>query len=1102
MTGRWVIPSLLNLQAAIVNWHDEAGRLEIQDPMLDTGFDPAPVQLRWLLSPAVGLPLQPFTIWRTPHPGGNPTTQELANLPDWEPIEIVGLPVDDSWGDTGYWLDEQGPVSQGLPSIDAALRRLQMGAPRYGWAPLGQGIANLPPWESPDLDHYLWSLVEGRLMRGLRAMLIERPDPLTHASYVDREHEPAHLAHWKPRLLGTQPGAVPALNEPANAEWHPLGLLAVGAGTDPLASLALGFGTAVFGQRLAAKPTDVAGFDIFMVSVRHQLDLFGQTQEFELADVVLPHGHPQAPDAPGGLSAGLLSRTPPQATDGPAIESVAVGWNRPPNPVYAAQPADRAHPASYAVARFGPESWRGAILLTPRPDGMGGWLPYAAGRPDSNENRPALFADHLVRATTIGAQVVADPVGRNHTYAVAAQDLFGRWSPWQTVPYDNAHEAPQAPSILAVQLDLAGNLSVDFSWDWSDRSPEFMEVSGAFEDDAGNRLLSAVLQFGGQPQPATGGFQVLPLAGNRQQAADWGAAQDRDPAEPGVRFYRMHAVVPVNFGGRRKRVFQVQARGQCHVHHFMVPGWNKSPFGKPRKIEIFDPAPPPPPQVPEAPQWASLPDVEGVSRAVLHWEPVPGAKGYVLYEATETTLLAVLGRPGPDTAQPFPDRLAVLRAADLPATRSSFRRLQKELIQSTAHEVALPRGSGVLHLYAVTAMSENQVESAWPTTSKGFIAVAAPRLVVPAAPSLEATAETAGQPAARLNIRLRPGPAARQVELYRTRSEELARSADTMGPPLDLLNVNGDELTFSDTTVTSGWQRVWYRAVAWSADDNLAGLVGARSAPSPAASLLLPPQAAPDLSDLRVNEPGSSPTEALISWVSGAPVAVTPLGPHTAVLEARDLAGEVLARLDGRLDGLPFVNTLADLPPANLADRKIFRVGTPQRTYAWVPRPTGPAADQPFTVTVKLIDPLGRIAHLSADVPPWPTLPLPELGHVRFARMVGPLFGPPPRLAVHWQLLAPAPPDPPEQYVLRAELRMPDDPLQPVTIETRLDQAPEVADVRHPPPAQVMALFHRIARLQGTQHYFIFLRIAHPLEVRVTLVDPLGRSVTQTGTLP
>ena len=91
-----------------------------------------------------------------------------------------------------------------------------------------------------------------------------------------------------------------------------------------------------------------------------------------------------------------------------------------------------------------------------------------------------------------------------------------------------------------------------------------------------------------------------------------------------------------------------------------------------------------------------------------------------------------------------------------------------------------------------------------------------------------------------------------------------------------------------------------------------------------------------------------------------------------AALLAHDISRNLSIRLEGDLNTLLFVNSLAELPPANLADRKIIRVGPPDnyRLYAWIPRP---AADQLFYLTVKMIDPLGRIGLATAEVPPLPT---------------------------------------------------------------------------------------------------------------------------------
>jgi hypothetical protein len=145
------------------------------------------------------------------------------------------------------------------------------------------------------------------------------------------------------------------------------------------------------------------------------------------------------------------------------------------------------------------------------------------------------------------------------------------------------------------------------------------------------------------------------------------------------------------------------------------------------------------------------------------------------------------------------------------------------------------------------------------------------------------------------------------------------------------------------------------------------------------------------------------------------------------------------------------------------------------------------------------VDPVGRIGDLTLiDVPPWAP-PEPELSLIEFGTLTPPLANPPPRLIAHWQILEPALPDPAEQYTLRAEVSRPDLAEPPLTIQATLDQVPQVVDVRNLSVPEAFGLINHIARIQDTQQYFIFLRIVHPVQVSVTLTDPQGRSVTQTG---
>jgi len=236
-------------------------------------------------------------------------------------------------------------------------------------------------------------------------------------------------------------------------------LLLVAAGSDPLLGLVLGFGTATAPQG--------QDDDLYMVSVHHQLRVNNEVRKFELADVITPDALLRAPDAPAALSASIISRTRPQVVDGPALETIGVAWERPLNPVFAQLGDHAAYPVSYVVGRLGP-GLDNQILLTPRRDPVGGWFPFVTSKPQAEEARSVIFADHVVRSTVLSGKTAGIPQRLECAYAAAAQDLFGRWGPWSTVAFRGKDEPPQTPSIWAVTVEPSGSVTVDFGWDWSD----------------------------------------------------------------------------------------------------------------------------------------------------------------------------------------------------------------------------------------------------------------------------------------------------------------------------------------------------------------------------------------------------------------------------------------------------------------------------------------------------------------------------------------------------------------------------------------------------------------------------------------------------------
>lgn len=949
---------LLNLRAAMIEWGEEDGE----------GGRGTVTHLRWMMPPQIGLPVNPFQVWSRFDEGGL-TKQELANSEGWTLLETVGLPVFDGWeGGQHYRGWEQGLEPPPLTTPrKAAEQRLQRGAPRHGWAPHSLGGRPLPRWEPTDPDSYLTSIEKGKLLAGLGRMLAEEVPASQQISFALDEKQAEPIV---PTLLQGGPGWPLREGEEAKSSWRPMELLAIAAASDPLAALALGYGTAF----------DTAeGELLYMVTVVHATrpDL----APVELADIArVGLLEPRSVARPAGLHTLRAGFTKPQQTDGAATESVAVAWHRPlvPEPVPLA--FEEPLTVSYALGQSDPASADAPnLLLQQRPDGVGGYLAYV---PAYGTESGALcrYTDHVTRD---GSAVT----GFSRLYAVAAQDLYGRWSRWVDTDYDGAPEEPRIPSVLSIAISSADELVVDFSWDWTDRSPARIELLATLAGTAVTIGTEVAFNSDGSANDA----EIAPLTPDRAVSiGGWGKPQDRIEGSPGVRLYRWTRPDVIIVPPRGRSIdLSVSARGQCRLHFDIDPDWNVSQWSRPKTTRLWDDTPPDPPQL-ETPRWTSLPDAGGVSRFDMKWRADATAeRGYFVYEATETAVREALGIAPADLAVPIVTRLNALLnspaadfAAKADALRKTFRRITSEPLPAGQlhHEVALPRGSKVLHFLTVTSIGGNGVESPWPTDRDAYSIVAVPRLVVPPVPSIALSVAPGGTGiAARVQL-ASPGGV---VELYRLQRDAAPLAVDAMGPPQQVRQVAGDSADFIDQP-PRGWKKLWYGAIVKSVPDDAMGLVSGRSPASGIFSVLLPPGEAAQISDLAVNGPQSTPTESLASWRTTAPLAPTPLGSHIVVVELRDTAaGAIAIRVEQALDAIP------PLPPvvAGLglpAEIRLFttRDGTGSRLSAWLPRAEG----QTRHLTVKIIDPLGRLNTRALDVPPIVSTPIDWLATVQNLR--------------------------------------------------------------------------------------------------------------------
>jgi len=301
----------------------------------------------------------------------------------------------------------------------------------------------------------------------------------------------------------------------------------------------------------------------------------------------------------------------------------------------------------------------------------------------------------------------------------------------------------------------------------------------------------------------------------------------------------------------------------------------------------------------------------GVSRFTLTWTGVPSAAGYFIHEATETALLSTADLLAPDTTLVHHKRLKTLRdSVDIGSKRLVFRRITSQPVTGTAHEVALPRGSKVMHFHAVTTVTENHIEGAFPADNRSFFAVAAPRLAEPPRLWLSAAPAMGDPQHVAVHLELADG-ASGQIELYRTTVASAADDAGSMGPPLGLMHGEGAK-DFTDSIVKPGWRPQRYRAIVWAARDDILGLVEARSAPTPQVTVVVPPPP-PVISGLAGDQPPSSATDCLMVW---AVPAAPPPGTR-CIVEVRslpDLTQPPLQRFPDRPGDATQLGSLADLP--------------------------------------------------------------------------------------------------------------------------------------------------------------------------------------------
>lgn len=958
---------------------------------------------------------------------GEPVSR-ANDIQGWELVETVGLPVDpDRFADLDGQAHgkEQGLTGAELSARDAAKQRFSRAVNPFGWYPNFPTGDKAPQWEAPDPDGMIDD-ADKTLLQMLHKALQSPPNQ--QVNVVD-----THVISPPENLSGE---AMPA--EKGEANVSPIKLLQMAVGTDPMQSVLMGFGTGfpyvnldpiVFGKTSFLGSSDMADYD-YMITGMWSKGLNGKGEPRELAAIIPRPRRVMRPLTAADLRVHFLSHQRPAAPDGAWIATSRASWER--------LPLDNLNAvSSFAFGRATSGSTDPATpLMERRPSGKG-HMPIG-----NNENRKdPEYPRQSASDTGFAIPNAAGAVSAE--YGIATQNIFGIWSPWATRAFATTQPPPDPVNIVSAKLRpidtgsgtlCPADLVVEFVVDWRVRSVARIDFRG--------RLFAATTRHTEPP----GG-----LPGSGMQKSIGGAVQNvfidfsgdtaalTDPGVPGLN--GVASVINLDAQGstevaapgfatqghsRRYRVtipgFSLDYASTPHVglalqarlREAVAPG-RAGGYGPRSKLTYASDPRSRPTQVTDIVRLASLPDAKGECHAIVEWQTVPGADGYILYQSTETRMLASRSLAEALPGVPLSDRLATLKNEFASApNRRDFNRVNKKLLTGTNLDVALPRGSQAIHLFVVIPISAGGVEGPWPDgpdADKSLIPFVAPRIATPAPPTIEALpVEASGGYAARIRVETRPASGARpgRVDLYRTRVADAARQLDSMGPPLASLtgstadwaastDTNGSETWITEVTgedtPSGSWKPQWYRAIAWGLDDPQRGVRKGRGRPSPAVSLVIPPSGPPPMTQPVLAWPGGGNLgDILVSFASTAPIGPTELGSHAISVEVRFAgeeqphfytvspeAGDDPRNPGQKLPGAMPLETVRDVPEATQTAFWREPDGLDRNYRLFIRRPASMPAG---SVTLRLTDPIGRVTEHLASFAQGSVVPLPSLSKV------------------------------------------------------------------------------------------------------------------------
>ena len=912
---------------------------------------------------------------------------ECVNDPRWQPLELVGLPLERGWG-AGYDEGDQGPVASLMSPTDAAMDRLKRGMPPIGWAPVTQTGRLAPPWQQADPESVIKEVLTD---------LLPEIAPMYAAGVPERLQSTLEF----PRAVDgpTQDGRTSTAT--TTAAIRPWSLLALPAQTDPVLNLALGFG-ATYRIEGADRPELSIGRSDLMVTARYDRAglFFGGGQGVEVAAYAPYATRHEIVPPPTSLEAFRGGLVPPRPADAPWRESVTVRWDK------IATNAALGRVSSGALARYEPSAPASAPATALNPPRLGGGHRPLTLTPDGPANTLLAAKVAFVDA---GVEIPIGSGGRSVGYAVSVVDVHGIWSPWRDVAYAGDEPAPMLPRLISVKLDTRfegsascpAELVLEAAIDWSERIPTQLDVVAIFypmatavspppagidpgaATPAGCFRRDLGLTFAGDV-PTGSGCTVTSLnAEGTEKVVTPGPLQGH-----GGRRYRLVAPVPMlDFSSTGRWGVQVWVRSRLRVGASPTAYAPDAAHAATAIAASPVPVQPLPPPAPPGVPLGSTPDANGCSHVRVRWSLPAGGDGVrtsVVWEVSETALRQHAGLPRAGETDSPGVRLAALWAAydamSPVAQRAAFRRILELPGTARDADITLPKGSTDIHLFTVTTQSMTGIESPWPgPAATGHLhlqAAIAPRLRRPTPPLVRPA--VAGDGTVSLHLyAASPVPVVRFL-VFATRSEAAARDRESMGPavasiPVVAAPVANDPVTNTPIyeathtlTLPPSWEPWLLRAVADPVDTvPVQGVRGVPSNASDIVSFTLPPTGPPELDPLVATRVGADHRTILVRSATTAPVRV--------------LAGGVGAhRISAAVDGV--VTPLVDLPelpqtdltaaPSGLGSTPVLHRGARAAGRSpigvWVR--TAVAAD-PAEVTVTLVDPTGRRTERTVTVP-------------------------------------------------------------------------------------------------------------------------------------